>query len=122
MKQTYQHLLTGFCTWAREFRPQSLRVLALALLQIPVAALPCRCVCAELSLELGWGAPFADVVHIVVMCLDLPPVSFLHCSYCKTNSLFLPSTIGTESIGIREHTHVVLPSSSTHSPPHTYTH
>ena len=60
---TYQRLLTGFCNWARESRSECLRVLALPLLQIPVAVLPCRWMCAELFLDLGWGAPFPDVVH-----------------------------------------------------------
>ena len=63
---TYQHLLTGLCDWASQSRSDSLRVLSLALLQIPVALLPCRPMCAELSLELGWGAPFPDVVHSCV--------------------------------------------------------
>ena len=51
------------CRCAREARSQSLHILAIALLQIPVAVLPCGSMCAELFLELGWGAPFPASVH-----------------------------------------------------------
>ena len=60
---TYQHPMIGFCRCAREARSQSLHILAIALLQIPVAVLPCGSMCAELFLELGWGAPFPASVH-----------------------------------------------------------
>ena len=63
---TYQHLMTGFCLCAPQSRSHSLRVLAMALLKIPVAVLPCRWICAQLSLDMGCGAPFADVVHSCV--------------------------------------------------------
>lgn len=55
---TYRRLMTKFCRWARQAKSESLHILAMAVLQIPAAFLPCKSLCAALFHEPGWGAPF----------------------------------------------------------------